>query len=181
MIHMDNLIILQNVGISKGRDDVEAVKFDETTQKTPKASFNGFKGLYDAKAENRTKWLNYFFVAYGDVASKMQKMGLKEKSFVNIVGHLDQNHSVASDGTKRTYNSIVIDQIEYTTTGPARKGEKTPDKAATVDSVEAEETEEPAVTAETIPPKAGFKPALDAGGYAGSIDLSVDEPIPFDL
>src|ERR1035437_4789524 len=109
-----NVIILSRVGISPSKKEGEgSIKYEETTTKKPKATFRGFKSVYDAKAENNTRWLNFNFEAYGDVVEKMKKMGLKEKSFINIMGHIDQTTYKDGNDNNRMFEKIIIDHVEY--------------------------------------------------------------------
>ena len=185
-VHMDtgNLVVQNKIGISPSKKEGEAaIRYELTSNGKPKASFRGFKTAYDAKAENKTKWLHFNLEAYGDVVEKMKKMGLKEKSFINVIGHLDQSTYKDEKGMSHMFEKIVIDHIEYAQMAKAAGTDKTETVSA-----------KPAVTPAPEKPKTVAAPTapveskteteqetLDAPGYAGTIYMDDDEEMPFNL
>lgn len=187
-----NVIILSKVGISPSKKDGEAaIRYEVTTTGKPKASFRGFKSVYDSHAENNTRWLNFNFEAYGDVVEKMKKMGLKEKSFINMIGHIDQSSYKDTAGNSRMFEKIVIDHIEYAQMAKAAGSGKTETEkvkpavaavAPVAPATSAPEKPRPvAATATLVERKTEMEEGLDAPGYAGTVFMDDDEEMPFDI
>ena len=71
--------------------------------KTGRASgFRIGKKVYDTRAENNTRWVNLSVKAFGPVCERIKKMQLKESSFINILGRLDED--VWEDSTTHEKN-----------------------------------------------------------------------------
>lgn len=182
-----NMVILSKVGISPKKEG-EAIRYEKTTTGKPKATFRGFKSVYDSKAENNTRWLNYNFEAYGDVVEKMRKMSLKEKSFINIIGHLDQASYKDESGNSRVYEKIVVDHVEYAQMAKSGKEDSSKPADATAKAPVPKTTTTPAPAAAPAAPIAENTGAetycgetLDAPGYSGTVYMDDDLEIPFNI
>lgn len=77
-------------------------------------SFKVGKKVYDKKAENQTRWLNFNVNAFDDVAGRVRKMNLKEGSHINLTGDFDMKPWVnRSTGEITTWPTIKLTEIEY--------------------------------------------------------------------
>ena len=104
-------VFATDVVISKGFDGAPALKFSETGESV---RFRFGKKVYDTHAENNTRWVNMTVKAFGPVCERIKKMKLKEGSFVNLTGRLDED-SWVDQNTNETKSMMVIilDEIEY--------------------------------------------------------------------
>ena len=104
-------VFATDVVISKGYDGAPALKFSE---KGDSVRFRIGKKVYDTRANNNYRWVNLAVKAFGTVCERIKKMQLKESSYVNIVGRLDED--VWEDPTtheKRSAMVVILDEIEY--------------------------------------------------------------------
>lgn len=81
-------VFATDVVISKGYDGAPALKFSE---KGDSVRFRIGKKVYDTRANNNYRWVNLAVKAFGTVCERIKKMQLKESSYVNIVGRLDED------------------------------------------------------------------------------------------
>lgn len=114
-------VFATNVVISKGFNNNPAIRFSE---KGDSVRFRVGAKMYDSRAENNTRWVNLSVKAFGGACERIKKMKLKEGSFVNLVGRLDED--VWTDAqTKETRSAtvIIVDEIEYATVGGGKNKE----------------------------------------------------------
>lgn len=112
-------VIATDVVISKGYDGAPALKFSENGESV---RFRIGKKVYDTRAENNTRWVNLSAKAFGPVCERIKKMQLKESSFINILGRLDED--VWEDSTtheKRSAMVVILDEIEYCSSGGGKQ------------------------------------------------------------
>ena len=112
-------VIATDVVISKGYDGAPALKFSENGESV---RFRIGKKVYDTRAENNTRWVNLSVKAFGPVCERIKKMQLKESSFINILGRLDED--VWEDSTtheKRSAMVVILDEIEYCSSGGGKQ------------------------------------------------------------
>ena len=110
-------VIATDVVISKGFDGAPALRFTEKGVR-----FRVGKKVYDTRAENNQRWINLSVKAFGQTCERIKKMQLKEGSFVNILGRLDED--VWEDPTtheKKSATVIIVDEIEYCSSGKHSK------------------------------------------------------------
>lgn len=110
-------VIATDVVISKGYDGAPALRFTEKGVR-----FRVGKKVYDTRAENNFRWINLSVKAFGQTSERIKKMQLKEGSFVNILGRLDED--VWEDSTtheKKSATVIIVDEIEYCSSGKHAK------------------------------------------------------------
>ncbi len=81
-------VIATDVVISKGYDGTPALKFTESGESV---RFRIGKKVYDTRAENNARWMNISVKAFGPVCERIKKMQLKESSFINFLGRLDED------------------------------------------------------------------------------------------
>lgn len=112
-------VIATDVVISKGYDGAPTLKFSENGESV---RFRIGKKVYDTRAENNTRWVNLSVKAFGPVCERIKKMQLKESSFINILGRLDED--VWEDSTtheKRSAMVVILDEIEYCSSGGGKQ------------------------------------------------------------
>jgi single-stranded DNA-binding protein len=110
-----NKIIITGAVISRGFGTQPAIHFSENGNC---ARFKIGQRVYDKRAENNYRWLNLSVKAFGALAERISKMGLKEGSCVNIVGRLDEDTWEDKDsGAAKRQFIIILDEIEYALTG----------------------------------------------------------------
>ena len=108
-------VLATGVVISKGFDNNPALKFSE---KGDSVRFRVGQKVYDSRAENNTRWVNHTVKAFGSVCERIEKMQLKEGSFVNFVGRLDEDTWTDEDsGEIKRMQVVILDEIEYASGG----------------------------------------------------------------
>lgn len=108
-------VLATGVVISKGFDNNPALKFSE---KGDSVRFRVGQKVYDSRAENNTRWVNHTVKAFGSVCERIEKMQLKEGSFVNFVGRLDEDTWTDEEsGEIKRMQVIILDEIEYASGG----------------------------------------------------------------
>lgn len=111
-------VLATGVVISKGFDNNPALKFSE---KGDSVRFRVGQKVYDSRAENNTRWVNHTVKAFGSVCERIEKMQLKEGSFVNFVGRLDEDTWTDEDsGEIKRMQVVILDEIEYASGGGKR-------------------------------------------------------------
>ena len=110
-----NKIIITGAVISRGYGAQPAIHFSENGNC---ARFKIGQRVYDKRAENNCRWLNLHAKAFGPLAERISKMGLKEGSCVNIVGRLDEDtwEDKESGAAKRQF-IVILDEVEYAFAG----------------------------------------------------------------
>lgn len=114
-------VFATQVVISKGYDGAEAVRYSE---KGDAVRFRIGKKVYDPHAENQARWINLSVKAFGPICERIRKMQLKEGSFVNFTGRLDEDvWENPQTHEKKSVNVIVLDDIEYASGGKSKEGQ----------------------------------------------------------
>jgi len=108
-----NKVIITGAVISKGYGTQPAIRY---TENGSCARFKIGQRVYDKRAENNTRWLNLSVKAFGTLADRISKMGLKDGSFVNLAGRLDEDVWEDKGETKRQF-VVILDEIEYASGG----------------------------------------------------------------
>lgn len=112
-------VIATDVIISKGFDGAPALKFSE---KGDSVRFRIGKKVYDTRAENNQRWVNLSVKAFGTVCDRIKKMQLKEGSFINILGRLDEDSwEDSTTHEKKTAMVIILDEVEYCSSGGSKQ------------------------------------------------------------
>ena len=113
-------VFATQVIISKGFEDKPAVNITRTNDASV-VRFRIGKKVYDPKAEDNTRWLNYSVKGFGAIADRVEKMQLKEGSVINVFGRLDEDvWEDANTHEKKSATVIILDEIEYASSGPRR-------------------------------------------------------------
>ena len=81
-------VFATQVVVSRGYDGAAAIKFSE---KGDAVRFRIGKKVYDPNAENNARWINMAVKGFGPICERIKKMQLKDGSFVNLIGRLDED------------------------------------------------------------------------------------------
>lgn len=104
-------VIATSAVVSRGYDGAAALRFSE---KGDAVRFRIGKKVYDTRAENNTRWINLSVKAFGDICERIKKMQLKEGSFINFRGRLDEDvWTDQQTGESKSTMVVVLDDIEY--------------------------------------------------------------------
>lgn len=104
-------VFATNVVISKGYDNAPAIRFSE---KGDTVRFRIGAKQYDTRAENNTRWINLSVKAFGHICERIRKMDLKEGSYINLVGRLDEDTwTDQKSGETRSAMVIILDDVEF--------------------------------------------------------------------
>lgn len=111
------------VVISRGYDGAAAIKFSE---KGDAVRFRIGKKVYDPNADDNTRWINLSVKGFGPICERIKKMQLKEGSFVNFVGRLDEDvWEDQQTHEKKSAMVIILDDIEYASGGKSKDSQNT--------------------------------------------------------
>jgi len=112
-------VFATQVVVSKGYEGAPALTFSE------KGNFVRFrvgKKKYDPRAENNTRWVNLSVKAFDSMCERIKKMQLKEGSYVNLIGRLDEDSWVdQKTNESKSMMVIILDDIEYASGGGKSK------------------------------------------------------------
>lgn len=113
-------VIFTNVVVSKGYDNAPAIRYSE---KGDSVRFRIGSKQYDTRAENNTRWINISVKAFGHICERIRKMELKEGSYINLTGRLDED-SWTDQKTRETKSAMVVilDDVEFASGGGKSKG-----------------------------------------------------------
>ena len=100
-------VFATQVVISRGYDNKPAISITRGNDSAALVRFRIGKKVYDPKAENNTRWLNYSVKGFGPIVDRIEKMQLKEGSFINIEARLDED----------TWEDQTTKEIEYASGG----------------------------------------------------------------
>lgn len=106
-------VFATDVVISKGYDNAPAIRYSDG-EKGSIARFRFGKRTYDPQTKENSRWINMSVKAFGPVCERMKKMQLKDGSFVNLIGRLDEETwTDQTSGEKKSATVIILDEIEY--------------------------------------------------------------------
>lgn len=112
-------VFATQVVVSKGYDGASALRFSE---KGDSVRFRIGKKVYDPHADNQTRWINLSVKAFNGVCERIKKMQLKEGSYINLIGRLDEDSwTDANTGESKSMMVIILDDIEYASGGGKAK------------------------------------------------------------
>lgn len=118
-------IFATDVVISKGYDNAPAIRYSETENGGTMARFRFGKRVYDPQTKENSRWINVSVKAFSQTCERMKKMKLKDGSFVNLIGRLDEeNWTDQKTGEKKSMMVVILDEIEYASGGPKSKDEQ---------------------------------------------------------
>ena len=119
-----NKIIITSVIVSKGFDNQPALRFSENNTCV---RFKIGEKVYDKRAKDNQRWINLGVKAFGPLVERIGKMGVKEGSYVNLSGRLDED-VWEDEGTTKRAPVIILDDIEFCYSGG--NGKKADETAA---------------------------------------------------
>lgn len=113
-------VIFTNVVVSKGYDNAPAIRYSE---KGDSVRFRIGAKQYDTRAENNTRWINLSVKAFAHICERIRKMDLKEGSYINLVGRLDEDSwTDQKTGETRSAMVVILDDVEFASGGGKSKG-----------------------------------------------------------
>ena len=134
---MMKMIITEAV-VSKGYDGAPAIRFYDGDGDSQIANFRIGKRVYDSKADNNHRWVNFNVKAFGDVCERIKRMKLKDGSYINLIARYDEETWTAKDTNEaRTGAVLYLEDIEYANSGNGQKngqagsGDSTPQGGST--------------------------------------------------
>lgn len=108
-------VFATQVVVSRGYDGAAAIKFSE---KGDAVRFRIGKKVYDPNAENNARWINLAVKGFGPICERIKKMQLKDGSFVNLIGRLDEDvWEDQQTHEKKSAMVIILDDMDYDPTG----------------------------------------------------------------
>ncbi len=117
-------VIATDVVISKGYDNAPALRFTDG-EKGSMVRFRFGKRVYDPQTKENSRWINMSVKAFGAICERIKKMQLKEGSFVNLIGRLDEETwTDQNTNEKKSAMVIILDEIEYAYGGGKSKDEQ---------------------------------------------------------
>lgn len=145
-------VIATDVIVSKGYNGAPALKFSE---KGDSVRFRIGKKVYDTRAKDNQRWVNLSVKAFGPVCERIKKMQLKESSFINVLGRLDEDTwEDATTHEKKSMMVVILDEVEYCSSGGSKQQKDTAENS----------TAQPDVPA---PPADADAPAETASNFTG--------------
>lgn len=112
-----------NVVVSKGYEGKPALRFGGENNSTVR--FRVGCRVYDSNAENNTRWINLSMKAFGKVCEQIKKMDLKDGSWINFIGRLDEDKwEDKESGDAKSQMVIILDKIEYAGGGSGKSKDK---------------------------------------------------------
>lgn len=119
-------VFATQVVVSKGYDNAPALKFSENGDSV---RFRIGKKVYDPHAENNSRWINLSVKAFSGVCERIKKMQLKEGSYINLIGRLDEDSwTDQNTGESKSMMVIILDDIEYASGGGKSKENQASDQ-----------------------------------------------------
>ena len=121
-------VFATNVVVSKGFEGKPALRFGGENGNTVR--FRVGCKVYDSNAENNTRWVNLSIKAFGKVCEQIKKMDLKEGSWINFIGRLDEDKWEDKESHEtRSQMVIILDKIEFAGGGSGKSKDKDQDAA----------------------------------------------------
>lgn len=107
-------MMITDAVVSKGYNGDPAIRYFDVEGGGQIASFRIGKRLYDSKAPDNHRWLNFNVKASKNMCERIKRMKLKEGSYINIGARYDEE-TWKVKGTDETRTSVVLylDEIEY--------------------------------------------------------------------
>lgn len=112
-----------NVVVSKGYDGKPALRFGGENNSTVR--FRVGCKVYDSNAENNARWINLSMKAFGKVCEQIKKMDLKDGSWINFIGRLDEDKwEDKESGDTKSQMVIILDKVEFAGGGSGKSKDK---------------------------------------------------------
>ena len=130
-----NVVTITRAIVCNGFNGESAIRFSKTAAGEKTCQFKVGEEVYDSRAENKKRYINWRVRAYGSVAERIEKMKLSPMGRINLIGRLDMYSFTDENDKKHEQMYIIINELEYAS----------PPKEKTEDSDETEETKETVV------------------------------------
>ncbi len=138
-------MIITEAVVSKGYESAPAIRFYDCEGGGQTANFRVGKRVYDKKAKDNHRWLNFNVKAFGDMTERIKQMKLKEGSYINIIARYDEDTWVDKNTQEtRTGTVLYLEEIEYAGGG---SGQKSGQSSANGGASQGGSTPEPAAAA----------------------------------
>ena len=113
-------VIATEAVVSKGYENAPALKFGE---KGDSVRFRVGWKVYDARAENKNRWVNISVKAFGPLCERIRRMKLKECSRISFIGRLDEDRwTDEKTGELKSSMVVILEDIEYVSGGGKKEG-----------------------------------------------------------
>lgn len=114
-------VFATQVVISRGFDNKPAISISKSSEMMM-VRFRIGKKVYDPKAPDSTRWINLSVKGFGQIVERIEKMQLKEGSYVNIMGRLDEDTwEDQNTHEKKSTTVVILEDIEYASSGGKSK------------------------------------------------------------
>lgn len=124
-------MIITEAVVSKGYDSAPSIRFYDCEGGGQIANFRVGKRVYDKKAKNNHRWLNFNVKAFSDMTERIKQMKLKEGSYINVIARYDEDTWVdKSTQETRTSPILYLEEIEYAGGGGQKSGQSSGDGGA---------------------------------------------------
>ncbi len=165
-----NKAIITNAVVSKGYDGADALKFTQNEGVYTSVQFKIGYRVYDSRAKDKHRYVNFAIKAFGSVCERIVKMQLKEGSYVNIFGRLDEDRW-EDNGQKLSRTVIILEDIEFSSNGSGKSGGNGADAKGTAAAACVTTQETASQSAPHNPPAAPPAASQSAGSAADQTDM----------
>lgn len=120
-------MVATNAIVSPGYDGNPAVRFHSGEKNFQAVNFRIGIRVYDSKAKDNHRWINFKVKGRGEICDRIKKMKLKEGSHINLVAQYDEE-TWEDKKTKemRTSPVLILQTIEFcSNSGIQQKEEQT--------------------------------------------------------
>ncbi len=108
-------VFATQVVVSKGYDGAAALRYSD---RGDSVRFRIGKKVYDPRADGESRWINLSVKAFGTVCERIKKMQLKEGSYINFIGRLDEDvWTDQKTGESKSAMAVILDDLEYASGG----------------------------------------------------------------
>lgn len=158
-------LILTNVVISNGYNGVPALRYSENGNSV---RFRVGSKVYDTRAENNTRWINLSVKAFDHACERIKSMKLKEGSFVNLFGRMDQEIWTDKEtNEQKSQLVLILEDAEYAAGGGGKKENQTSGQSQNGGTNASAAPAPAASTSAASAPAASAAPAAESGNFTG--------------
>ena len=150
--------IITNAVVSKGYNGASALTFSGKDGTTTAVQFKIGHRVYDSRAEGNHRYINLAVKAFGPLCERIEKMKIKESSYVNLTGRLDEE-IWEEDGQKRSRFVVIVEDIEYASNGSKGNGSNGANGANAAGPVPAAQSGQGTAPSQGAPPPAQAAPS----------------------
>ena len=122
-----NKVMITGTVISKGYENNPSLRFNEARDVV---RFKIGYTVYDKRADKNRRWINLNVTAFKPLVDRIVKMELKEGSYINVFGRLDEDVWTTDDGITKRVPVIILEDIEFSGGG---NGDKKSEATSTAD------------------------------------------------